>query len=154
MSNPICTVILGIACLTAGCSNQAIPDCPHPNTEPAVRSAGCLVVTDNTLLVIREMTGKISIPGGSGEHDESGRCSAVRETWEETGLQVRAEQLVRQFDNGFHLYRCVLTGDSTPDPQFTHEVREAFWLDSTSFDQHRWRFPDQKIWLKDYLLSQ
>lgn len=150
---------VSLICLAAtvtiltGC-NKTVPDCPDQSPGPEVRSAGCLVINNKQLLVIREMTGKISIPGGSGDTGETGRCTAFRETWEETGLTVTAGELIRQFDNGFHLYRCSVTGDVRPDPEFTHEVREALWLNSASFDQYRWRFPEQKQWLKEYLLSQ
>lgn len=131
------------------------PPCPDKGREASVKSAGCIVINDNKLLVIKEMTGKISIPGGSGNIDESPRCSAHRETWEETGLDITPTNLVRKFDNGFHLYRCQLHGTSGEiDIQFTHEVRSAFWLDQDAFTEHRWRFPAQRDWLKDYLTGQ
>lgn len=135
----------------AGCTTHP-PECPDTGEQTSVKSAGCIVIDNGRLLVIREMSGKISIPGGSGNSDETPRCSAHRETWEETGLNTVPEQLVRRFDNGFHLFHCNLHPDSGKiDPEFTHEVREAFWLGAEQFDRYEWRFPDQKGWLKKYL---
>lgn len=143
------TILLTVLMVT-GCTTP--PPCPDNSTEAAVKSAGCIVIDQGRLLVIREMTGKISIPGGSGDAGETPRCSAHRETWEETGLNIVPDQLIRRFDNGFHLFHCNLNQNSGEiDPEFTHEVREAFWLKQEHFDQHQWRYPDQITWLREYL---
>jgi len=145
------SLILLALIATSGCS-QALPPCPDHSSEAEVKSAGCLVIKQNQLLVMEGMGGTISIPGGSGEANETPRCSAHRETWEETGLNVEPVQLVRKFDNGFHLYRCNLTPESGQiDPPFALEVKRAFWLSPEEFDQYEWRFPDQKQLLRDYL---
>lgn len=138
----------------SGCISEH-PLCPDLSHETSVKSAGCIVLNQNRLLVMEGMNGKISIPGGSGKHDETPRCSAHRETWEETGLDIRPQQLVRQFDNGFHLYRCDLHANSgSIDPPFKLEVKRAFWLAPEAFDDHQWRFPEQKEWLRHYIRKQ
>lgn len=52
------------------------------------------------------LNGRLSLPGGSSEPGESAQCTAFRETWEETGLQLQPRELLEVFDTGFHLYRC------------------------------------------------
>lgn len=131
---------------------SALPPCPDDSNDTPVKSAGCIVIKQQQLLVMEGIFSAISIPGGSGEADETPRCSAHRETWEETGLNVTPEQLVRKFDNGFHLYRCYLTPESGKiDPPFKLEVKRAFWLSPQDFDQYQWRYPAQKQWLRQYM---
>ncbi|WP_432472489.1 NUDIX hydrolase [Amphritea sp. HPY] len=145
------SLIIFAVIVLSGCS-RTLPPCPDQSLETEVRSAGCIVIRQNQLLVMEGMDNTISIPGGSGEANETPRCSAHRETWEETGLNVEPDQLVRKFDNGFHLYHCKLTPESGEiDPPFVLEVNRAFWLSPENFDQHEWRFPEQKQWLRNYL---
>ena len=121
------------------------PPCPDTSAQAPALSAGCLVVIDGSLLVVTERSGKISIPGGSSKDAESPRCTAHRETWEETGLNLQPAELIQVFDTGFHLYECVVHAESGEiSPPLRFEVRNAFWLPLAEFSSHEWRFPEQR----------
>lgn len=132
-----------VIALLAGCSGDA-PPCPISDSTLAPANAGCFIIDEGRLLVIRDQTSKLSIPGGGKEAGESPQCTAHRETWEETGLDVTPTDLVAVFDNGFHLFNCTLhEGSGEVDPPLRFEVQEAFWLAPEDFQQHQWRYPEQ-----------
>ncbi len=138
---------LGLALLftlLAGCVAESAPGCP-PIVAPAqAPSAGCLAIRDGGVLLVENLSGKLSPPGGSANDGESAQCTAFRETWEETGLLLEPEQLLDVFDTGFHLYLCnhhATSGDI--DPPTRLEVRDAFYLAPSDFDRWEWRFPGQ-----------
>ena len=70
--------------------------------EPKV-GVGVMVVEDDRLLLVRRAMepekGKWSLPAGYLDHGESPVETAVRETREETGLEVRIAELVDAFHN-------------------------------------------------------
>ena len=104
------------------------------------------------MLIVRDHTHKLSLPGGSVEAGENARCAAYRETWEETGLTVQPQTLVTVFDNGFHLFHCVSEAtDPRPRPRRPHEIDDAMWLDPAEFARHEWRFADQGEWLARWM---
>lgn len=142
LSNVLLTPIaLAVLCLT-GCSQP--PECPYTQTQPAVASAGCLALTPKGLLVVETHKGGVSVPGGKSLPDEAPRCTAQRETWEETGLVLAVGELAAVFDTGFHLFHCQHTTDSgviNPPPRF--EIKAAYYLPAAEFDTTQWRFADQ-----------
>lgn len=147
----ILMAIILVANLMVACSP---PTCPKalvalPASAP---SAGCLVKRDGMLLVVQGLNNKLSVPGGSSNTNESPQCTAHRETWEETGLDVRPRQLIAVFDTGFHLYFCKLHGQSgSIDPPFRLEVQQAFWLAPQDFQQYQWRYSGQQSLLAEWL---
>lgn len=101
------------------------------------------------MLVVRDLQGRLSPPGGSAENGESAQCAAFRETWEETGLVLEPDRLLEVFDTGFHLYLCQhhdASGEVDPPPRL--EVRDAFYLSPDDFGAWSWRFPGQETVLK------
>jgi 8-oxo-dGTP diphosphatase len=117
--------------------------CPGNKTDPAA-NAGCLAVDQGRLLVIRQRNGRWSIPGGTQQDGESARCTAYRETLEETGLEMQINELLTVLDNGFHLYHCQPAADSQPQVKWTNmEVREASWALPSEIPASRWRYPEQ-----------
>ena len=56
----------------------------------AAPSAGCLVVDQGDVLLIKIMGGTYGPPGGSVDASESAQCAAERETYEETGVIAHA----------------------------------------------------------------
>lgn len=91
-------------------------------TDPKV-GVGTLVLEEGKILLVRRRmmpeAGKWSIPAGFLDRGEDPREVAVRETWEETGLEVRLQGLVDVYYNAcaenagasiFILYRAQLTG--------------------------------------------
>ena len=161
-------ISLSIAVLLLTACEAGTPSCPakFSNTETNttqiqsnknVASAGCLIVQDQTILLVKNSSGKISLPGGSAKPDESAHCTAHRETWEETGLNTSPQHLIRVSDNGFHLYLCALDNnlskierEQTSRP-FQLEIRRTLWLSATQFNQYQWRFPASRLWLAQWL---
>ncbi len=130
--------------LLSGCA-ESVPPCPLPPSTVQAPSAGCLAIRDGGVLLVENLKGQLSPPGGSATDGESAQCTAFRETWEETGLLLEPDKLLDVFDTGFHLYRCehhAGSGDIDPPPRL--EVRDAFYLAPSDFDQWEWRFPGQQ----------
>ncbi|MEM0952881.1 MAG: NUDIX hydrolase [Pseudomonadota bacterium] len=129
----------------SGCGLSDAPPCPLPAESASAPSAGCFAVKNGALLVVQGRNGTLSPPGGSSRTGESARCTAFRETWEETGLRLRPERLLAEFDTGFQLFFCAHHSDSgaiDPPPRF--EIQQAFYLAAEDFDQWRWRYPGQE----------
>ena len=126
-------------------------DVSPDNVRSDVGNAGCLVKIEGKLLMIRHLKkGKIGIPGGHQEKEESAQCTAHRETWEETGLNVRVGKLLKKFKNGFFLFQCEakdvpkIEGDKLPLPEWAkNEVTEVWVKDPKTIDKKDYRFPKQ-----------
>jgi 8-oxo-dGTP pyrophosphatase MutT (NUDIX family) len=131
--------------LVLGCGARAQPPCPAPDDSATAPSAGCLAIRDGKLLVVEDLRGGINLPGGKSTNGESARCTAHRETWEETGLDVTVGELLYTMDTGFLLYACHFHPDSgviSPPPRL--EIKRAFLLKPAEFSRHQWRFPGQQ----------
>ncbi len=140
--------------LTACTKKDALP-CPEVEQILQAPSAGCLTIHQGKLLVVQEMSNKVSIPGGSANAGEAAHCAAHRETWEETGLNVLPGKVARVFDNGFHLFTCAPEGTTEIGKiPFHLEIQQAMWLSPEQFDDFEWRFPAQKDWLRQKMLTQ
>ena len=101
--------------VVAGCRAPPSNTCTITSDEPPLlgaHAAGCLVVVDGKLLVVRAVQpgsrrhGKLQPPGGGVESGESAQCAAARETEEEAGVAVTVGRRLHTFANGFVLYRC------------------------------------------------
>ena len=137
----------------ASCAGES-PGCPYAGTGDSAPSAGCFSVSGDGLLLVQDLNGRLSPPGGSSEPGESAQCTAFRETWEETGLRLQPRELLEVFDTGFHLYRCerdAASGEIDPPPRF--EVRAAFYLPAERFVHYEWRYPDQQLLMREMLLN-
>lgn len=120
--------------------------------------AGCLVVHDNKLLLAEGRNGAISLPGGGMDEGEAAQCTAEREVWEETGIKVKANDLVNTFENGFHVYTCSIVDvqnqqlDGANRP-FRADVAQVHWLGPDDFENKQWRFPEQVGLMKLHLIE-
>ena len=115
-------------------------------------NAGCIVIRDSKLLVIQSPTRKISIPGGSAQKDETAACTAIRETQEETGLEVTPTKLAKIWENGFYIFECDTTSRKIKRSiRQAIEVHATHWITTEEFDSYQWRYETQKKWLKSYL---
>ena len=89
---------------------------------PKVDARG-VIFKDNKILLVQELDGTWSLPGGWIDVNESPREAVVREIWEESGYEARPIKLLSVFDRTkhphqpkrpFHLYKlfilCELTG--------------------------------------------
>ncbi|MEM8564067.1 MAG: NUDIX hydrolase [Pseudomonadota bacterium] len=160
MHNTLCSLAasrtgraLLVSVLLAGCDVEA-PPCPYADEGKIAPSAGCFITFNQGLLVVQNFNRKLGLPGGSSEPEEGSRCTAYRETWEETGLLVEPTDVLTVFDTGFYLYRCsIIDGRQQPDPPPRMEVLDAFYLPADQFDEYRWRFDGQKDLLRVMLLE-
>jgi len=120
-------------------------DYGHGDSKPA--HAGCFVVHNGRLLAERLTYDreKLDVPGGQTNWNEPARCTAYRETYEETGYLVAPRELLAVVRNGFHLYRCELL---RPEPLkgHDHEISWVGWLSAgevaSNAAQGMWRFPE------------
>ncbi|MTI14004.1 NUDIX hydrolase [Sansalvadorimonas verongulae] len=137
--------LLASLLVLSGCEKTPPPDCPYTSDTDAGANAGCLITRgDDVLIITMRLTGKQSIPGGTTDIGESPRCTAHRETFEETGVQVNVHELLDKFDNGFHVYRCTPVDENqVPSPQDWKEVSDVGWRSWLSLNSDNWRFPEQ-----------
>lgn len=151
----ISTVASLIICLlTVACQQNTTPPCSDNLTSednPLQKNAGCLVSQNNSLLVIMAPNGKVSIPGGHFESGETAKCTAQRETYEETGLSVSPIKLAKVWSNDFHIYHCDIKNNMKTGTRDIIEVKKIVWLNNNEFDNYEWRFPNQKQWLRNWL---
>ena len=138
--------------LVSGCIASEAPPCPFQGEADYAASAGCLVLVHGRILVVESSFGGITPPGGKSKPGESAQCAAHRETWEETGLDLRPGRLLQKFDTGFYLYDCDIHADSGAiEAGSPREVRRGFWLPVTDFDTVEWRFEGQGEALLDLI---
>jgi len=134
-----------ICALLCACSYPEAPPCRFSGEPAFAPSAGCFSVIDQRMLVVQSLRGKISPPGGNSNSDETAQCTAIRETWEETGLTLMPLRRLATLATGFQLYECQRDANSGEiDVPSRLEVRRAFYLHVDEFDQWEWRYPAQK----------
>ena len=129
--------------------------CPNIDKPMAPANAGCLIVENNQVLMLKQWNAKWALPEGTSEPEESAQCTAWRETWEETGLKVDVGELIHVYDNGFHLFNCVRQeGQSrlNANRPFTFEVLDVVWVRSTELEHLRWRFKSQRQVIENWLI--
>jgi 8-oxo-dGTP pyrophosphatase MutT (NUDIX family) len=113
-------------------------------------NAGCLVRVGDRMLVLRHRWGGyLGLPGGRSDPGETARCTAHRETWEETGLDVEVGQLLMGFVNGFSVFACRTAEPLPADAELelpdhaTNEVRALMLSNPDDISAEDWRFPSQ-----------
>ena len=136
------SALLGIILLMCGCG-KAAPPCQNAAQSPGSPSAGCLVVTDHGVLLVRDWTGSVALPGGSVRPGESAQCGAEREVFEETGLSVVAGERAKSFDNGFQLFWCEVAVSAEPTIHRPFEIRQIIWWQPAEARFIEWRYPRQ-----------
>ena len=119
------------------------PHCPFEGAPEFAPSAGCLAVVDDRILLVQTYAGGMSPPGGKSIAGESAQCTAHRETWEETGLDLKPVERLAVFDTGFHLYHCEYHRNYDALNVWPAEVLRALWLPVADLDRVEWRFPGQ-----------
>ena len=136
------SALLGIILLMCGCGKVA-PPCQNAAQSFGSPSAGCLVVTDRGVLLVRDWTGSVALPGGSVRPGESAQCGAEREVFEETGLSVVAGESAKSFDNGFQLFWCEVAVPAEPSIHRPLEIRQIIWWQPAEARFIEWRYPRQ-----------
>ncbi len=129
--------------ILAGCQRPSVVACPYATDEYQPANAGCLITKgDEVVVVTMRLSGKQSLPGGTSEAGETARCTAYRETLEETGIQVSVHERLATFDNGFQLFRCEAITENVATID-TLEISEVSWRSWLSLNTENWRFPKQ-----------
>ncbi len=138
------SVALILLLFLQACGSTSPPPCPFKGEPDTAPSAGCLAIVHGRLLLVENRAGKVSPPGGKANASESAQCTAHRETWEETGLDLIPGALVATFDTGFNLYYCEIhAGSGQLEPPRPLEVKRAYWLPVQDVERVNWRFPGQ-----------
>lgn len=142
-------------------AQDKVPDCRiAPGLESQLQgNAGCIIKIDNKMLIVRhQKTGKLSPPAGTANKGETAQCTAHRETWEETGVEVTVGKLLKEFDNQFYLFHCTVVNqaiiripkDQLPIPMDrTDEVGEVLFTNPTLLSDDSWRFPEHLPDIRD-----
>ena len=87
------------------------------------------VVKDGRALVVRQSDPKFMMPGGGVEPGESPREAAVRELWEETGLEAANVEPLFVWESAIfrhHVFRIETEGEV----RIGHEISEFGWWDA------------------------
>ncbi|MBT0585314.1 NUDIX hydrolase [Alteromonas oceanisediminis] len=157
------SAILGVVLLGA-CSESspANPTCRSSVTSPVPSGAlaACVIVDRQHLLTIgHRLSGKLDLPGGTGSSEESAACTAHRETFEETGLNVEVTELIGTTDSGLWLFACQPSGGfGSADPMAVPpwalaEVSSVQWIDPFTLTHNDWRFADQHVVINDAFVA-
>lgn len=128
--------------LLAACSPQQNLACPYTDEAPQADS-GCFVVHQQKLLVVKQRSGRLNFPAGGAKRGEAPRCTAWRETLEETGLEAEVGNLLTTMPNGFQLYQCSVDQRQAARPLDKLEVSRVLWVQADQLDTSNWRFPEQ-----------
>lgn len=114
--------------------------------------AAAIVVQEDKLLMIKSKdTGSWSVPSGGLEAGESPEAACLRETFEETGFQVRVKQLVNiknvaiaEYDVTTHYYLCEIVGGQITYHDPDDSIEEIDWKKISDFDEIEWMFEEDK----------
>ena len=132
----------------SGCAAKR-PDCTVIGATATSKqgSASCAAVHEGRLLVIRHLySGKLDLPGGRGKAGETAQCTAHRETWEETGIDVNVHEAVAVAGN---VFRCVpVSHQSAGEDPTLHwwsrtEVTAVYWMELDAISPEQWRYGDR-----------
>ena len=79
-------VVLGVGCTVEAPACRVDPE----HVDERRTNSICIVRSGSRVLaIVNRLSGKLDLPGGRREGDETGQCTAHRELWEETGIDAR-----------------------------------------------------------------
>lgn len=157
----------GLKLLTLLCA-ASLCACAKPPPSPTCRianafnaeytgPAGCLIRAQNSILVIQHSgSGLYDLPSGNPISSESAQCTAHRNTWEQTGLNVEVDQLLGVTQSGTMLFSCGISGGFTsedgplpPPPWAASNIKQIEFINPFDSRHDVWRQPDNLIMYRD-----
>lgn len=149
-----CTVLSVAACGKA-------PSCrvDPAFVEARVGNASCLIQDNGRVLAIKHrFSGRYNLPGGRSEESESAQCTAHRETWEETGIDVIVGRRLTGARRDGGLYECALPpgidNAALHIPLRGHiEVEGLEWVDPTEHRPRQWRYRGELRQIQQFVAS-
>jgi 8-oxo-dGTP diphosphatase len=121
---------------------------------PKERAVLCFVRDKDLLMLIHKKTGlgkgKVNAPGGRIEPGETASEAAIRETFEETGVQASELEKVGElffiFTDGYSLHGSVFFANKFIGTPFETREADPFWC-STNAIPYNQMWEDDKHWL-------
>ncbi|MFT5703226.1 MAG: 8-oxo-dGTP pyrophosphatase MutT (NUDIX family) [Rickettsiales bacterium] len=104
-----------------------IPDCnlsENLKTDKSKANAGCLIIEEGKILLVKSRN-HYSIPAGTSAKGESAACTAHRETFEESGVNVKVLKRLHVADNGFVIFLCRLVSEVDLNYRKKYEIDEV-----------------------------
>ena len=114
-------------------------------------NASCFIESNGRALVTWvRFSGRLVFPGGTARKNETAQCTAHRETWEETGLDVTVGHLWTRSDGPtIYIYKCAATPSISAETipilpwRSRIEVSDIQWVDLTELQPPEWQYPRQ-----------
>jgi 8-oxo-dGTP pyrophosphatase MutT (NUDIX family) len=112
-------------------------------------NAGSLVKFHNLLLMVKIVAcNKWDVPSGKPLPHETADQTAIRETYEETGLKITPLRLVEDFGGEFYLYESIILNPEfdehsilQPPIEYKDEINEAKFCPIEALNEHNVRYP-------------
>tara|TARA_Y100000590_G_scaffold468197_1_gene649948 strand:- start:700 stop:1233 length:534 start_codon:yes stop_codon:yes gene_type:complete len=135
----------------------AAPECQYSAEIPQdivqkQSNAGCVVSDGERVLYFYSAFDNYDLPGGTAKEGELSPCTAARETWEETGIEVKVTGLLKSYPYSFFMFECqpvssIQTDDQgrVNSPEFVKkEVDQVFYHPMKQLPLSQWRFENQR----------
>jgi bis(5'-nucleosidyl)-tetraphosphatase len=120
------------------------------------KSCGSIIIFDNKVLLIEQISGDIGFPKGHTELNETEVNTAIRETKEETNLDIIVNEN-QKFPISYVIKNNVLKqviyflaipiNEINLKPQET-EIKKAFWVDINEVEDYLTFDNLKKLWLQ------
>lgn len=113
-------------------------------------NAGCLIMQNEKTLLVRDYNNHTySIPAGTSNKIESAACTAHRETFEESGINVQVVKKLYVTDNGFNIFLCEPISVIDFNYQKKYEIDEVVFKKISDIENYK--YPNQLNLIKRYL---
>lgn len=107
-------------------------------------NAGCIILQDDKILLVKlAYNDKITIPGGTSERGEMAPCTAHRETFEETGVDVTVVRNLFVANNGFHFFLCEAKTPIDLSYSKKFEIDHLLLIKPMNIDSNEYNYPKQ-----------
>ena len=133
-----------------GCG-ELTPPCHFNGVARQAVSAGCIVLNESKVLLVQIPGGRFEMPNGLADSDESAQCVAERQAFETAGIEVIAEELAIAFEDGSELFWCKPLAGTEIKISRPLEIMHADWYAREQFDDLRWRYPSEPLYLEALL---